>query len=101
MEARYETFTVLIARISRSIRRLKGEEMARWGLKGPHVSCLYYLALSGPMTAAELYMHENPGAQLRVFDSRSAASGETLIAMKIMELEAQGLAAAAIKTRWS
>lgn len=54
MEARYETFTVLIARISRSIRRLKGEEMARWGLKGPHVSCLYYLALSGPMTAAEL-----------------------------------------------
>ena len=43
------------------------------------------------MTAAELYMHENPGAQLRVFDSRSAASGETLIAMKIMELEAQGL----------
>ena len=29
MEDRFETFTVLIARISRSIRRLKAEEMER------------------------------------------------------------------------
>ena len=53
MEDRFETFTVLIARISRSIRRLKAEEMERLGLKGPHVSCLYYLGLDGPLTAAE------------------------------------------------
>ena len=53
MEDRFETFTVLIARISRSIRRLKTEEMERLGLKGPHVSCLYYLSLYDELTAAE------------------------------------------------
>lgn len=54
MEERYGVFTQRIARISRCIRRLKAEEMARFGLKGPHVSCLYYLGLDGPLTAAEL-----------------------------------------------
>lgn len=54
MEDRFETFTVLIARISRNIRRLKAEEMERLGLKGPHVSCLYYLSLYDELTAAEL-----------------------------------------------
>lgn len=54
MEERYGVFTQRIARISRCIRRLKAEEMARFGLKGPHVSCLYYLGLDGPQTAAEL-----------------------------------------------
>ena len=43
MEERFETFTVLIARISRSIKRIKADEMADFELKGPHVSCLYYL----------------------------------------------------------
>ena len=54
MVERYGVFTQRIARISRCIRRLKAEEMARFGLKGPHVSCLYYLGLDGPLTAAEL-----------------------------------------------
>lgn len=54
MEERFETFTVLIARISRSIRRIKAEEMAEFALKGPHVSCLYYLSLHDGMTAAKL-----------------------------------------------
>lgn len=54
MEQRFETFTLLIAKISRSIRRIKTDEMMRFSLKGPHVSCLYYLSLDGPMTAAEL-----------------------------------------------
>lgn len=54
MEERFEAFTVLIARINRSIKRIKAEEMAEFGLKGPHVSCLYYLALGAPMTAAQL-----------------------------------------------
>lgn len=43
MEQRFETFTALVAGISRDIRRIKNEEMAEFHLKGPHVSCLYYL----------------------------------------------------------
>ena len=53
MEERFETFTLLIAKISRSIRRIKTEQMAEFHLKGPHVSCLYYLS-AAPLTAAEL-----------------------------------------------
>lgn len=54
MDANFEAFTVLISRISRSIKRIKTEEMAEFQLKGTHVSCLYYLYLSDSMTAAEL-----------------------------------------------
>lgn len=54
MEQRFETFTVLINRIGRSIKRLKAGQMAQLELKGPYVSCLYYLYRCGPMTAAEL-----------------------------------------------
>lgn len=54
MERRFETFTVLVGKLSRSIRRLKTEQMAQLNLKGPHVSCLYYLYSFGPMTAAQL-----------------------------------------------
>ena len=43
MQGRFELFTTLIAKISRSIRRIKAEEVAELGLKGPHVSCLYHL----------------------------------------------------------
>ena len=38
MEQRFETFTVLIGRISRCIKRLKAEQMELLDLKGPHVS---------------------------------------------------------------
>ena len=54
---RFETFTLLIARISRSIKRIKSEEMAEFRLKGPHVAFLYYLSIHGEMTAAELCEH--------------------------------------------
>ena len=54
MEERFEAFTVLISRISRSIRWIKSEEMAEFQLKGPHVSCLYYLSLADGLTAAAL-----------------------------------------------
>lgn len=54
MDDRFETFTVLISQISRSIRRIKAEQMEPLELKGPHVSCLYYLSKNGPLTAAEL-----------------------------------------------
>lgn len=41
-------------RINRSIRRLKTDEMKKWGLKSHHVSCLYYLYKSNGLTATEL-----------------------------------------------
>ncbi len=54
MNNRFETFTVLISSVSRSIRRMKTETMAEYDLKSPHVSCLYYLYKQPGMTAAEL-----------------------------------------------
>lgn len=51
---RFSAFTVLIANINRSIRRIKSEEMAEFNLKSPHVSCLYYLRRLGAMSAKEL-----------------------------------------------
>ena len=54
MERRFQTFTVLVSKINRSIKRIKAEEMAEFRLKGPHVSCLYYLYVAGPLTAAAL-----------------------------------------------
>ncbi len=54
MQDRFETFTVLIDKIKRAIRKIKTEEMAEFDLKSPHVSCLYYLYKSKPMTAKEL-----------------------------------------------
>ena len=54
MLQRFETFTVLIANISRSIRKIKTLEMESLNLKSTHVSCLYYLYREGAMTAAAL-----------------------------------------------
>ncbi|MEE0967838.1 MAG: MarR family transcriptional regulator [Clostridia bacterium] len=54
MHKRFTQFTLLITRISRSIRRLKTDEMKKWGLKSHHVSCLYYLYCSKSLTATEL-----------------------------------------------
>ena len=54
MEERFETFTVLIGEISRSIHKLKTMEMAEFDLKSSHVSCLYYLYKREALTAKEL-----------------------------------------------
>ena len=54
MEERFKTFTVLISKINRCIRRIKTEEMDEFDLKSPHVSCLYYLYKVGTLTAKEL-----------------------------------------------
>lgn len=54
MQKRFETFTVLISKIARSIRKIKTEEMAEYNLKSPHVSCLYHLYKAGELTAKEL-----------------------------------------------
>ena len=54
MQERFQTFTVLIARLNRCIRKIKTEEMAEFNLKSPHVSCLYYLYKADSLTAKEL-----------------------------------------------
>ena len=55
MKARYDTFTLLINKASRNIRRIKTEETYELNLKSPHVSCLYYMYKNAnPMTAKEL-----------------------------------------------
>lgn len=54
MKERFETFTVFINKISRSIRRIKNQEMSAYKLKSSHVSCLYYLYISKGLTATEL-----------------------------------------------
>jgi len=56
MEKRFELFTTAIAKISRNIRKIKSEEVAsiNLDLKGPHVSCLYYLYKHKKLTLKEL-----------------------------------------------
>lgn len=54
MFERFETFTVLINRISRNIRKIKNQEMAAYGLRSIHVSCLYYLRTADALTAKDL-----------------------------------------------
>ena len=54
MEKRFETFTVLINRISRNIRKIKNQEMAEYDLRSSHISCLYYLYYFGELTSTEL-----------------------------------------------
>lgn len=54
MTERYETFTILINRISRNIKKIKNLEMAEHGLRSSHISCLYYLYKSKNLTATEL-----------------------------------------------
>ena len=51
---RFEAFTTLVTGISRVIRKIKTEEMVEFHLKGPHVSCLYYLYKNETLTAREL-----------------------------------------------
>jgi DNA-binding MarR family transcriptional regulator len=54
MQERFETFTVLINRISRNIRKIKNQEMAEYNLRSAHISCLYYLYSANGATATEL-----------------------------------------------
>ncbi len=51
---RFETFTVLINRISRNIRKIKNQEMAEYNLRSSHISCLYYLYNGKSVTATDL-----------------------------------------------
>ncbi len=54
MKNRYETFTLLVNNINRSIRRIKTEKMKDYNLKSHHVSCIYFLYKRKILTATEL-----------------------------------------------
>ena len=54
MQERFSNFTVLMAKITRSIKRIKTEEMEEYNLKGNHLSCIYYLYKLNSLTLAEL-----------------------------------------------
>ena len=54
MQDRFETFTVLINRISRNIKKIKNLEMSEYNLRSAHVSCLYYLYTNKGATATDL-----------------------------------------------
>ena len=54
MKERFEVFTVLINKISRNIKKIKNQEMADYGLRSAHVSCLYYIYRAETITATEL-----------------------------------------------
>ena len=54
MNERFETFTVLINRISRNIRKIKNQEMAEYDLRSVHISCLYYLYKAPGATSTDL-----------------------------------------------
>ncbi|MCH5304765.1 MAG: transcriptional regulator [Ruminococcus sp.] len=54
MKDRFEAFTVLIAKISRNIRKIKNQEMAAYNLRSSHISCLYYLYSFNGLTATDL-----------------------------------------------
>lgn len=52
---RFNKFTTQVNKIVRNIYRIKCEETGKLGLKGTHVSCLYYLyRAETPLTAVEL-----------------------------------------------
>ena len=58
LEARFESFTALIAginhSINHSIRKLKTEVMAEFDLRSTHLYCLYYLYRDCELTPGEL-----------------------------------------------
>ena len=47
IEERYRVFTGLILSLSRSIQRIKNQEMANFGLKGNQVQCIFTLYHAG------------------------------------------------------
>ncbi len=54
MKERFQTFTVLISKISRNIKKIKNQEMAEYGLRSVHVTCIYYLYSMESLTATEI-----------------------------------------------
>ena len=57
MNNRFETFTTLINKISRNIKKLKNQEMEMYNLRNSHISCLYYIYLLNGATSTQLCEH--------------------------------------------
>ncbi len=45
MESRYGHFTVLISSIRRLVLKIKDMEMSEFGLKGTHLTCMFYISI--------------------------------------------------------
>ncbi len=54
MQERFKDFTVLISNISRNIKRIKADEMAKFNLKSNHLPSIYYLYNFEKLTLKEL-----------------------------------------------
>lgn len=54
MRDRFLRFTTLITSITRNIRRLTTEAVARYDIKRSYVSALYFLYKNGPLSATKL-----------------------------------------------
>ena len=54
MQDRFETFTTLVSKINRNLKRIKAEEMKAFNLKSTHLNCIYYLFKSKSLTSKEL-----------------------------------------------
>ena len=54
MKERFETFTILINRINRNIRKIENQEMSEYNLRSAHISCLFHLYSATELTATEL-----------------------------------------------
>lgn len=51
---RFATFSSLLNRINRNVRRIKNREMAEYNLKSPHISCIYHIYREDNMTIKKL-----------------------------------------------
>ena len=54
MQNRFETFTVLIAKINRNIKKITNLEVADFELRSPHISLIYHLFCAPGLTATDL-----------------------------------------------
>ena len=77
---RFETFVTTINQIYRAIQKIKSQEMAKFGLKGAHVMCLYQLAQHPEgLSATEL---------VRLCEEDKAAVSRALAELRAAELVA-------------
>ncbi len=54
MQERFETFTALLNRIKRSIRKIISQKFTDFDLKAGHISCIYQLYKTDGLTATDL-----------------------------------------------
>ena len=54
MRERFKKFTFLVAKLNKYVQKIKNEEMGEFNLKGPQVTCMYYLFSKGDLTSKEI-----------------------------------------------